>query len=99
MFVKNVLKDKKYEKLLEIFTKAYERAAVGKGKERHANGEAFENQLICSIPERVGIGFNLGQALKKAYEQERINPEQAVNELLDAINYLAAAIIVIENRK
>lgn len=100
MFVKGVqMKDKNYEKLLAIFTRAYERAAIGKGKERHANGEPFEEQLICSIPERVGIGFNLGQALKKAYEQERMNPQDAVNELLDCINYLAAAIIVIENRK
>jgi hypothetical protein len=40
--------------------------------------------------------FEIGQACKKALESARLSPEKAVAELLGAINYLAAAVILRE---
>lgn len=83
-----------YETLHGVFIKAIVRAAIEKGKERHADGNTFDKQPICEICRKVGIGFALGQAMKKIPEalvvQEKV-------ELLDAINYLAAAYIVWED--
>lgn len=84
-----------YEKLRRIFQAAIDQAAHGKGKERHAeNGEHFEDQQICEITRRVGIGFPLGQAIKKAIESCRLPGARGEAELLGAMNYLAAAAIV-----
>lgn len=81
-----------YHTLKEVLAEAYKRAAEGKGKERHANDEPFENQLIFII-EKLGVGFQLGQAIKKIVESKRLPKDQAINELYDAINYIAAHII------
>ena len=74
---------------------AVAQASRGKGSERHAEkGEPFSDQLIMSIPKRLGPGgecFCLGQALKKICESRRLPPERARAELLGAINYVAAA--------
>ena len=86
----------KYLLLWNTLRDALEQAAFGKGKARHQkNNEPFEEQPICSIARRVGIGFPLGQAMKKIDEAARMEQEVAVNELLGAINYLAAAVIVL----
>jgi hypothetical protein len=83
-----------YVKLQEIFNDALAQAASGKGKERHAvEGEAFENQPILEITRRIGLGYPLGQAIKKIYESERLEKDAAIKELLGAINYIAAAVI------
>lgn len=85
-------------KLRAVFERAVAQAEGGKGKERHAGvGEAFEEQQIV----RFGIwmkntGFEIGQACKKALESARLPREQAIAELLGALNYLAAAVIVLE---
>ena len=85
-----------YRSLYFVLLNALEQAANGKGKDRHQkNNEPFEEQPICSIARRVGIGFPLGQAMKKIDEAARMEQEAAVNELLGAINYLAAAVIVL----
>lgn len=84
-----------YESLGIVFSKAMAQAAYGKGKERHANGEPFEEQKICKISKAVGVGFAVGQALKKAEEAMRLEKEAGLREILGAINYLAAAYIVI----
>jgi hypothetical protein len=86
-----------YAPLNGVLKRAYEQAKDGKGKERHAKDkEPFDKQKICEITRRVGLGYPLGQAIKKAEESQRLSPEAAVKEILGAINYLAAAVIVIE---
>lgn len=84
-----------YQALAGVLEDALDQAAYGKGKERHATGEPFDEQPICAITRRVGLGYPLGQAEKKIEESTRLGTEAAIFELLGAINYLAAAIIVI----
>ena len=83
-----------YESLASVLDEALAQAQSGKGKERHASGEAFEDQQICRLCREDGIGFATGQAKKKATESHRLEGEFGVKELLGAINYLAAAVIV-----
>ena len=84
-----------YESLGLALGEAVAQAARGKGADRHAEkGEPFSDQLIMSIPKRLGDGgecFCLGQALKKICESRRLPPDRARAELLGAINYVAAA--------
>lgn len=87
-----------YESLGKVLVAAVDQAAMGKGRERHAHpGESFDRQKICEITRRVGIGYPLGQAIKKAEESLRLG-EAGPAELLGAINYLAAAHIVLSER-
>jgi|WetSurMetagenome_2_1015567.scaffolds.fasta_scaffold384741_2 hypothetical protein len=88
-------KKEKYERLFEIFDMVYTRVAWGKGEERHANGERFENQLICSITRRHGHGFTRGQMEKKLDELKKFtNKQDEINEMLDVIAYGCADVIV-----
>lgn len=86
-----------YAALRSVLDLAYEQSSSGKGKNRHANGKPFLQQPIMEIGRMVGIGYQLGQAMKKAQEaggmasRGEISAAQA--ELLGAINYLAAAHI------
>ena len=84
-----------YESLGLALGEAVAQASRGKGADRHAEkGEPFSDQLIMSIPKRLGEGgecFCLGQALKKICESRRLAPAPARAELLGAINYVAAA--------
>ena len=84
-----------YESLGLALGEAVAQASRGKGADRHAEkGEPFSDQLIMSIPKRLGPGgecFCLGQALKKICESRRLPPDRARAELLGAINYIAAA--------
>lgn len=95
--------DPAYTKLRIVLEQAYLQAATGKGKERHANGKPFDRQPIMEIARMVGPGYQLGQAMKKAQEASgmlnRDQPERAQTELLGAINYLAAAWLLIEESK
>ena len=71
-----------------------------RGKERHAeNGKGFHAQDICQEARDLGLAYPIGQARKKAKETLRLDPDRAIQDLLGAINYLAAAVIVIEERK
>lgn len=77
---------------------AHDQAASGKGHERHVTGdESFEEQIICSL-QREGYDFARGQCQKKVHESLRLPPDAAIRELLGAINYLAAAIIGLEEK-
>jgi hypothetical protein len=90
---------KEYESLANVLHDAFDQAASGKGKERHANGdEQFEDQICCSVSKRIGVAGPLFQVIKKADEASRMKPEAAVRELYGAINYAAAAIIVLEDK-
>ena len=84
-----------YESLGLALGEAVAQAARGKGADRHAEkGEPFSDQLIMSIPKRLGDGgecFCLGQAAKKIFESRRLAPAPSRAELLGAINYIAAA--------
>ena len=86
-----------YEALAKVLSLAMAQASSGKGKERHGgHGEPFHEQQICEIQKRVGGGFCQGQAVKKIYEADVLDCERAIDELLGAINYIAAAIIVLQ---
>ena len=82
-----------YVSLDGVLKEAREQSSSGKGKARHADeGEAFEDQPIIWI-ERYFSSYQLGQAVKKIHESQRLKTDQAVQELLGAINYIAARII------
>lgn len=89
-----------YGSLKAVLDEALGQACNGKGKERHASeGEAFEDQIICEVSRRIGLGYPLGQAVKKIYESQRLSGDAGARELLGAINYIAAAIIVMRERQ
>lgn len=91
-----------YEPLAAVLQQALDQAQAGKGRERHANGRPFDRQPIMEIGRMVGIGYPAGQAKKKTQEAvgmlNRDEPDRAVAELLGAINYLAAAIMLIREQ-
>lgn len=98
----NVSDDHPYFSLACVFEAAFNQASAGKGKERHAysNEEAYENQVLCEIDRRLhccGDGPRY-QAVKKIYESARLDPDRAIKELLGAINYIAAAIIILKDK-
>lgn len=86
-----VFNNKNYTALSGILVEAYKQASEGKGKERHVHREEpFDEQLIC-ILERLGLTFCEGQAVKKIIEAHFTGN---IVDLLGAINYISAAIIV-----
>jgi hypothetical protein len=91
-----------YRLLASVLNDALNQAQSGKGKERHACGEPFEQQEICHNTRAVGFGYPLGQARKKAREAKRLletrGKDAAIAECLGAINYLAAAVIVMDEQ-
>jgi hypothetical protein len=91
-----------YASLSAVLQLAYEHASAGKGQERHANDLAFEDQPMQQITRAVGVGFPLGQAMKKIQESAgmlgRGQDDAAIAELLGAINYCAGAIVHIKSR-
>lgn len=92
--------DSAYTALRQVLDRAYDQASNGKGKERHVreDGQAFQDQPICTLQRIYGTGYAFGQAGKKTEEAQRMPRAQAVAEILGAINYLAAAVIVLEER-
>lgn len=89
-----------YEALAAILDQALAQAQAGKGIERHSRpGEAYQDQRIVQLGEWMdSTAFAIGQACKKALESTRMPADRARAELLGAINYLAAAVIVIDRR-
>lgn len=88
-----------YAPLRRVLELATEQASAGKGKERHATDKTFDRQPMLEIGRMVGHGFCLGQAIKKAQEASRMEPDAAKRELLGAINYLAGAYLLLEEIK
>jgi hypothetical protein len=92
-----------YTTLRTILDVAFNHAATGKGKERHARDLPFDDQPIMQTTRLVGPGFPLGQAIKKAGEAagmiERCELAAAEAECLGAINYLAGAVAWMRERK
>ena len=85
-----------YYPLFRVLNDALNQAQIGKGADRHANGEPFTEQPALSITRAVGLGFPLGQAMKKIQECQRMDTDAAKRELLGAINYLAAAVLFLD---
>ena len=85
-----------YSDLFEVLREALEQAQEGKGEARHGNGLSFTMQPALTITRAVGLGFPLGQAMKKIQESQRMDPDAAKRELLGAINYLAAAVLFLD---
>lgn len=84
----------RYGSLWGVFRLAYLRASKGKGHERHDKGEDFTQQWILRGLRAFGIGGALFQIGKKAEELVRFEDRQMrINELLDIVNYAAAAAI------
>lgn len=89
-----------YAGLHGVLSDAYHQAAGGKGKERHATDDPFEDQPIMVITRLLAdhpvaaLGY---QAVKKTVEAGRLHrtkgPDAAIRELHGAINYLAAMVI------
>lgn len=88
-----------YTTLRRVLGAAYDQAANGKGKERHAQDLRFDQQPIMQITRTHGEGFPMGQAAKKIQEAARLSPEHARHELLGAIVYLAAAYLYLEEQQ
>lgn len=91
-------RDDGYDPLRRVLQLAFDQAAKGKGKERHATDNPFLEQPIMEIARMVGPGYQLGQAMKKTQEASRLPNERARAELLGAINYLAAAYLLLEEQ-
>ena len=91
-----------YAKLRDILDHAYNQAARGKGKIRHANDKEFSRQPILEIGRMVGTGYATGQIMKKAQEAHtmaaRSEHEAAIAELLGVIVYAASAVILIKEQ-
>jgi len=88
-----------YQCLADTLVDSLERAQTGKGKEQHApSGESFRDQIIFWI-ERLKLGFQRGQAVKKLAEsvvlEMRGEREAAIKECLDAIVYISSHVIVL----
>lgn len=90
-----------YAPLQEVLEAAYQQAASGKGRERHVAGarEPFTQQVICQGGRRYGRSALLFQAHKKAEESQRLPPARAEAELLGAIVYLAAAVVLLREEQ
>ncbi len=89
----------KYLALSDVLGRAFEQASIGKGNERHAQDLPFTEQPMQLIQRLVGKGFATGQAIKKIQESDRLPHDAAIRELLGAINYIAGAIIFMEQSK
>lgn len=84
-----------YEQLTEILRAAHDHAALGKGKERHANSLPFEKQRMLSISRAQGDDGGMAYQVQKKVQEGRQfdNMQQIENELLGAINYTVGMII------
>lgn len=89
-----------YMSLNKVLLRAYDQAARGKGKERHASDLPFDEQPMQSLSGQLGSEAGLiFQACKKATEGFRMgDPERTIREYLGAINYLAGAVIFLEKK-
>lgn len=90
---------KGYADLAGVLTLALQQSAKGKGKERHARGDTpFDRQPIMEIPRMVGPSGTAYQVMKKSQEAMRMEPRDAINEMLGAIVYAAATILIIKEQ-
>jgi hypothetical protein len=93
----------RYSALRKVLEDACKQASDGKGRERHADNNRFEDQPIMQITRLVGdhpVGALAYQAIKKTIESGRLyklrGAGAAIAELHGAINYIAATVISLE---
>jgi hypothetical protein len=84
-----------YTSLAEVLQAAYEQAAHGKGKERHARGNPFDKQHMQTISQLLGSDRGMAfQAIKKLTEGlDMENPDARERELLGAVVYIAGIVV------
>lgn len=85
-----------YDDLFNVLALAYDQAARGKGKERHANDQPFDQQPLMRYADSFGTGFLLGQATKKLEESQGLSFGADIKEILGAIVYSSAAVLHLE---
>ena len=78
-----------------IFKWCYREASAGKGFKRHGSNVPFQHQITYTIMNSQGVGFALGQAMKKLDESKRLPKKKKIKELIGAINYIVFAIFFI----
>jgi len=84
-----------YEPLRYVLEEAFEQASQGKGRRCHANGKPFLEQPIMTGGRECGPGGLAFQARKKVLEALNCaDDERAIADLLGAINYVAAMVIL-----
>jgi hypothetical protein len=84
-----------YSSLKSVLERAIKQASEGKGKERHATDELFENQPGPTIAKWQGSPDGpVFQAIKKLVESKRLTKKSSrIEEMLGAIVYVAIAVI------
>lgn len=92
-----------YEEVRRVLKAALAQASEGKGRERHANNLPFADQPMSRIIAMVGVGFPLGQVMKKAQEAggmaQRGENAAAQAELLGVIVYAVGAYLALDERR
>ena len=91
--------DENYLVLHRVLHDALDQAASGKGKDRHAMGEPFEEQLMCLLARQLGPQGPAFQVCKKVVEACRLPYPANVREVLGAINYAAGMVIEMERKE
>lgn len=84
-----------YSSLKSVLDRAVKQASEGKGKERHATDEPFENQPMPTVARwQQSSDGPIFQAVKKLVESKRLTKKASrIEELLGAIVYVAMAVI------
>lgn len=84
-----------YESLADVLQAAYDQAAYGKGAERHACGNAFEDQRMQTISDLLDSPDGMVyQLIKKTTEGLGFaEHDRREKELLGAIVYLAGIVV------
>lgn len=92
---KLTLIDEDYESLRAVLDAAYDQAAHGKGKERHARGNPFDEQHMQSISRLLQTERGMAyQVIKKLTEGLELQTYEARRkELLGVIVYTAGILV------
>lgn len=91
---------KNIELLESVFRDAVAQVEKGKGAQRHGQTGDIVTQPAFWISEHFGLGFLLGQTVKKMHEaQERnLGFDEWEKEMLGALAYLGLAIASVRHR-
>lgn len=88
-----------YEPLAAVLQEALDQAQHGKGKRCHANNKPFLEQEIMTEGRSLGVGGHVFQVRKKVREAMNCeDTDRAIEDLLGAINYTAAMILLRRER-
>jgi len=104
--IKPCKKTNPYSALDNVLKDALAQADSGKGAERHANNNNYEDQVICVVQRLLKdhpFGGHAYQIIKKTIESGRLlklkGKEAAYQEVLGAINYASAMCILIKEEE